>query len=87
MGHRPILKLQACPKGVPMVSNCQPYPMALNLVILRELISLQWVATLIDYLVVGGDECAHFCRMGLTIENVTKIAKSLHFMRPPMHGK
>ena len=23
MGHRPILKLQACPKGVPMVSNCQ----------------------------------------------------------------
>jgi len=32
-------------------------------------------------------ECAHFCRMGLTIENVTKIAKSLHFLHRPMHGK
>lgn len=61
--------------------------MALNLVILRELISLQWVAALIDYLVVGGGECAHFCRMGLTIENVTKITKSLHFLHRPMHGE
>ena len=64
MGHRPILKLQACPKGVPMVSNCQPYPMALNLVILRELISLQWVAALIDYLVVGGANVHIFVEWG-----------------------
>ena len=47
-----------------MVSNCQPYPMALNLVILRELISLQWVAALIDYLVVGGANVHIFVEWG-----------------------